>query len=93
VEVGLATVARVRQRFGDEGLEAALAPRPSPRTYARKRDGAGEAHLIACATPPEGRKGWTLRLLADRMVALGRVEELSYETVRRVLKKTSSSLG
>ncbi len=95
LEVGLATVARVRQRFVDEGLEAALVPRPSPRLYARKLDGEGEAHLVAlaCATPPEGRKRWTLQLLADRMVAAGRVEELSYETVRRVLKKTSLSLG
>jgi transposase len=95
LEVGLATVARVRQRYVEEGLEAALVPRPSPRIYARKLDGAGEAHLIAltCATPPEGRKRWTLQLLADRMVALGRAEALSYETVRRVLKKTSSSPG
>lgn len=95
LEVGLATVARVRQRFVDEGLEAALVPRPSTRTYARKLDGEGEAHLVAlaCAAPPEGRKRWTLRLLADRMVALGRAARLAYEAVRRVRKKTRPSPG
>ena len=62
----------------------------------RKLDGAGEAHLVklACSKPPEGRKHWTLQLLADRMVVLGHAENgLSYETVRRVLKKTRSSRG
>jgi hypothetical protein len=92
LEVGVATVERVRQRFVNEGFEAALLPRPSSRVYARKIDGEGEARLVklACSKPPKGRNGWTLRLLADQMVVLGYAEErISYETVRRVLKKTS----
>ena len=95
VEVGTATVERVRQRFVEEGLEAALVPRKPDRVYERKLDGDGEAHLIAlaCSESPEGRSRWTLELLADRMVALGHVESLSYQTVRRVLKKTRSSHG
>jgi hypothetical protein len=74
---------------GEEGLEAALLPRPSPRVYARKLDGAQEAKLVAlaCSGPPEGKKRWTLRLLADRMVELEIVSELSHETVRQTLKK------
>jgi len=95
VEVGTATVERVRQRFVEDGLEAALVPSKPDRIYERKLDGDGEAHLIAlaCSESPEGRSRWTLELLADRMVALGHVESLSYQTVRRVLKKTRSSLG
>ena len=89
--VGVSTVERVRKRFVEEGLEAALVPAKSHRVYERKLDGDGEAHLIAlaCSDPPTGRRRWTLRLLAGRMVALDYVEGLSYETVRSVLKKTS----
>ena len=90
--VGHATVARVRQRFVEQGLEAALVPAPSARTYARKLDGDAEARLVAlaCSAPPAGRNRWTLRLLADRMVVLGHADAgVSYETVRRTLKKTS----
>lgn len=91
LEVGTATVERVRKQFVEEGLEAALTRRRPRRVYPRKLDGSGEAHLIAlaCSTPPEGRARWTLRLLADRMVALEYVDEISHETVRQVLKKTS----
>ena len=93
LDVGAATVARVRQRFVEEGLDAALVPRPTSRVYARKLDGDNEARLVtlACSAPPEGRNRWTLALLADHLVALGHVEDgrLSYETVRRCLKKTS----
>lgn len=66
------------------------------RVYARKLDGDGEAHLVAlaCQEPPEGRSRWTLRLLADRMVQLEYVDQISYQTVRRTLKrKTRSSRG
>ena len=90
--VGHATVARVRQRFVEQGLEAALVPAPSARAYARKLDGDAEARLVAlaCSAPPAGRNRWTLRLLADRMVVLGHADAgVSYETVRRTLKKTS----
>lgn len=93
--VGKNTVCRLRERFVEEGLDAALVRRPTSRTYARKLDGAGEAHLVAlaCSEPPAGRQRWTLALLADQVVALGHAASLSYETVRRTLKKTSSSLG
>jgi len=93
--VGVSTVERVRKRFVEEGLEAALVPRKPDRVYQRKLDGDGEAHLmaLACSESPEGRSRWTLRLLADRMVALEYVDELSHETVRGVLKKKSSSRG
>ena len=88
VRVSVRTIERVRQRFVEEGLAAAL-PRPSPRVYARKLDGAQEAKLVAvaCSGPPEGKKRWTLRLLAERMVELEVVPELSHETVRQTLKK------
>lgn len=95
LEVGTATVGRVRQQFVEEGLEAALVQRPSRRQYHHKLGGKEEAHLIAltCSEPPEGRARWTLRLLAERMVALEYVDTVSYETVRVVLKKTNSSRG
>ncbi len=93
--IGFSTVERTRKRFVEEGLEAALVPRKSCRAYRRKVDGDDEAHLIAlaCSGPPTGRKRWTLRLLADEMVALEYMDSLSYETVRGVLKKTNSNLG
>ncbi len=95
LDVGRATVERVRKQFVEDGFEAALERRKPRRQYRRKLDGDGEAHLIAlaCSKAPEGRSRWTLRLLADRMVALEHVEQISYQTVRRTLKKTSSSLG
>ena len=95
LDVGRATVERVRKQFVEDGFEAALERRKPQRQYLRKLDGDGEAHLIAlaCSQAPEGRSRWTLRLLADRMVALEYVEALSYQTVRRTLKKTRSSLG
>ena len=93
LEVGRATVERVRKEFVEEGLEAALERRKPRRQYLRKLDGDGEAHLIAlaCSQAPEGRSRWTLRLLADRMVQLEQVDHLSYESVRAVLKKTTSA--
>lgn len=89
----MSTVARVRQRYVEEGLEAALARKGPDRVYARKLDGAAEARLLAlaCGTPPDGRARWTLKLLAERLVALEVVDGISYETVRRTLKQTSSS--
>ncbi len=87
-----ATVARERRRFSEEGLEVALMPKKPGKPRRRVLDGRAEARLVAlsCSEPPEGRAGWTLRLLADRMVELGHVEALSHETVRRTLKKTVS---
>jgi transposase len=95
LEVGRATVERVRREFVEEGFDAALERRKPRRQYDRALDGDGEAHLVAlaCQEPPEGRSRWTLQLLADRMVQLEYVERVSYQTVRRTLKKTSLSLG
>ena len=96
LEVSPSLVQDVRRRFVCEGLTAAIERRAQPaRPAARKLDGDGEAHLIAlaCGAPLDGRKGWTLRLLADRAVALKYADSLSHETVRTVLKKTRSSRG
>ena len=95
LEVGRATVERVRRAFVEEGLEAALERRKPRRQYERALDGDGEAHLVAlaCSPAPEGRSRWTLRLLADRMVQLEYVDKVSKDTVSRVLKKTNLSLG
>ena len=95
VEVSVSTVERVRQRFVEEGLEVALTPRPSTQAHPTKLDGRGEARLIAesCSPPPGGQGRWTLKLLADRLVELGIAETISYETVRRTLKKTCSNRG
>jgi transposase len=95
LEIGLSTVARVRRRYVTAGLEAALARAAPDRVYERKLDGAREARLIAlaCGAPPEGQGRWTLKLLAARLVALEVVDTISYETVRRTLKQTTSSRG
>jgi transposase len=95
IDVSLSTIARVRQIFVQQGLDAALNPKPSSQQRLRKLDGVAEARLIACccSQPPPGRKQWTLRLLADEMVKLEYVNRISHETVRQVLKKTKSSLG
>ncbi|MCA1656682.1 MAG: IS630 family transposase [Actinobacteria bacterium] len=86
--VSVDTVERIRRRFVEEGLEAALAERPRPGK-APALDGRGEAYLLAlaCSAPPPGRGKWTMRLLADRLVELGMAEAISDETVRRVLQK------
>jgi transposase len=88
------TVAQTCKRYLTEGLEAALDDRPRPGAR-RNLDGRQETQLIALAgsAPPLGRERWSLRLLADRAVELGRAEALSSATVRRVLKKTRSSHG
>jgi len=93
VEVSQPTVSRVRKQYVQEGLEAALNRRPPTREYVRKLDGEQEAKLIAlaCSKPPKGEVRWTQRLLADKLVELEVVDAVSYQTVRRVLKKTISS--
>src|SRR5919199_788160 len=92
METSQPTVARVRKQYFEEGLEAALNRRPPKREYHRKLDGEQEAHLIAlaCSQPPEGQARWSLRLLADKLMELEIVEGISYQTVRRTLKKTPS---
>lgn len=89
--VSLKKIDRVKRRFVEDGLEGALEKRKAQRQYAKKADGDFEAHLVAlsCSKPPPGHARWSLRLLADKMVELGYVETVSYETVRRVLKKTN----
>ena len=91
LEVGTATIERIRKQFVEEGLAAALERHRPRRQYERRLDGVREAHLVAvtCSEAPEGRERWTMQLLADKMVALGHVEALSRETVRRTLKKMS----
>lgn len=95
LDVGMSTVARVRQTAVQQGLDAALQRKVPDRVYPRTLDGVGEAQLVAltCSPPPEGAGRWSLRLLADRMVALDYVEAIAHETVRRTLKKTNSSRG
>jgi transposase len=91
LKIGERTIDRLKKKFVEEGYEAALENRPTTRVYNRKADGDFEAHLVAlsCSKAPEGFSRWSLRLLADKMVELQYVDEISYETVRRVLKKTN----
>lgn len=92
LEVSVPTIWRVRKRFVEQGLDDALTRRPQPeRPSKRIFDGEKEAHLIAltCGEKPEGEGRWSLRLLAERLVKVGEVDEVSHETVRQVLKKTS----
>jgi transposase len=94
LHTGTATVQRTRQRFVEGNLEAALNERPRPGGQ-KKLDEKGEAVLetMAHSKPPEGRKRWTLQLLADRLVELKVVHEISRETVRQEVKKSALSLG
>jgi hypothetical protein len=92
----LSTIGRVRQQFVEESLETALVPRPTPpRPDKVKIQGDIEKQLItiACDDPPAGRCRWTLQLLADQLVQLDLVDEVSRETVRQALKKTTFSPG
>ena len=94
LDVSVRTIERIRQRFVTEGLESVINHRPGA---GRKRTitGEDEAHLIAlrCRKPPLGHARWTLRLLADQMVELGYIDQISHETVRQTLKKMNFSLG
>jgi len=93
--VSIPTIERIRKTFVQESLEAALQRQPHRRHRPSKFDGEKEAHLIAlaCSTPPDGYTRWTLRLLADKLVELNHFDELSYETVRQVLKKRTQALA
>ena len=95
LQVGTATVERVRRRCVEGGVAAALSRRQQLKRRPKKLDGQGEAHLIALAgsTPAEGRVSWTLQLLADGLVEREIVERISPDTVGRTLKKTSLSPG
>ena len=94
LHVSPATVARTRRRYVRDDLEAAMNERPrsgSPRTFTGKHEAMVIA--LACSAPPEGQQRWTLQLLADKLVELQVVDTISDETVRRMLKKTTSSPG
>ena len=93
LNLSVRTVERVRERFVEQGLTAALLPKPSTRRYERAFDGASEARLLAlaCSAPPEGKARWTLRLLTEQLVELQVLDTVSRECVRQVLKKTRSN--
>jgi len=95
LEIGELTVTRIRKRFVEGGLDAALHRKEQAKRKARKLDGQQEAHLIAlaCGAAPEGHDRWSLRLLAGKMVELGHVDEVSHETVRQALQRGRSSRG
>lgn len=88
LHIGVTTVERIRKRFVEGGLDWALNERKRPGAR-RKLDERQEAYLIAlaCSKPPDGRKRWALRLLADKLVKLEIIEDISHETVRQVLKR------
>jgi transposase len=92
LEVSVATIERVRQRCVEQGFDAALVRKPQDRPSRQPTlDGRAEARLIAlaCSAPPEGRREWTMQMLADRLVELEVVPSIADETVRRALKKTN----
>jgi transposase len=94
LRMGAATLERLRRRFVEEGLEASLRERPRPG--ARPKLGPKEQAFVvalACTKPPEGRHRWTMQMLADRVVELELVPDISDEAIRRLLKRTSSSRG
>lgn len=96
LDVTVQTIERVRKQFVEEGFDAVLSRRAYTQKVSRKKiDGNVEARLVAlsCSEPPEGFARWTLRLLADKIVELGYVENISHEAIRQTLKKTNSSLG
>jgi transposase len=95
LNISMKKIDRVKKRFVEEGFDIALDKRKADRIYTKKADGDFEAHLIAlsCGDPPEGFSRWSLRLLADKAVELEYIDSISHEAVRRILKKTNSSLG
>jgi len=95
LKVSMRKIDRVKKCFVEQGIEIALNGTKGQRTYEKKADGDFEAHLIAlsCGEPPEGFARWSLRLLADKVVELNYVDNISHETIRRVLKKTKLNLG
>lgn len=96
LSVGKATVERVRRRFVEGGVLDALVRRPQPeRPQQRKMDGELEAHLVtlACSQAEGGQKRWTMRMLADKLVQMGYVDQISHQTVWVTLKKMNSNRG
>jgi len=95
LRISVRKIDRVKRRFVEDGLEVAVGGRQGQRYHERKADGDFEAHVVAlsCGKPPQGFARWSLRLLADRAVELQYIDSVSYETIRRVLKKTNSNRG
>ena len=95
LQISMRKIDRIKKRFVEEGLEIAIDGTKGKRVYAKKADGDFEAHLVAlsCSEPPEGFSRWSLRLLADKVVELNYVDNISHESIRRVLKKTKLNLG
>lgn len=95
LKIGMRKIDRIKKRFVEEGIEITLNGKKSNRVYSKKADGDFEAHLIAlsCSDPPEGFARWSLRLLADKVVELKYIDNVSHETIRQVLKKTRLNLG
>ena len=95
LKISMKKIDRVKKRFVEEGLDVTLNGRKGSRVYKKKADGDFEAHLVAlsCSDPPEGFARWSLRLLADKVVELDYIDSISHEAIRRILKKTRSSLG
>lgn len=90
LNVSMRKIDRLKKRFVEEGFDAALGRKKGTRIYAKKIDGDFEAHLIAlsCSKPPDGFVRWSLRLLSDKVVELRYIDNISHESVRRILKKT-----
>lgn len=95
LNISMRKIDRVKKRFVEEGLEVALYGKKRNRIYTKKVDGDFEAHLVAlsCSEPPEGFARWSLRLLADQVIELGYIENISHETVRLILKKRNQTLA
>ncbi len=95
LKISTKKIERVGKRFVVDGIDVALNGRKGSRIYTKKVDGDFEAHLVAlsCSDPPEGFSRWSLRLLADKVVELDYIDNISHESIRRILKKTNLNLG
>ena len=95
LKIGMRKIDRIKKRFIEDGLEITLNGIKGSRLYAKKADGDFEAHLVAlsCSDPPKGFTRWSLRLLADKVVELEYIDQVSHETIRQVLKKTKLNHG
>lgn len=95
LSISMKKIDRVKKRFVEDGLDITLNGRKKDRIYVKKVDGDFEAHLVAlsCSEPPKGFARWSLRLLADKVIELDYIDNVSHETIRQVLKKTKLNLG
>ena len=95
LNISMRKIDRLKKRFVEEGFDAALDRKKGTRIYVKKTDGDFEAHLIAlsCSQPPDGFVRWSLRLLADKVVELQYIDNISHESVRRILKKRNQTVA